>query len=197
MEFEEYIDYVKEAMLLIDKDQVENLIEILFTAYRDDKMIFIIGNGGSAANASHFAQDLAKGTRLAINQKKRFKALSLTDNVSFIAALANDDGYETVFEQQLMTYAGEGDVLIAISGSGNSINITKAVEWANRHGLLTVGVTGFDGGMLRQINRHSLHVPLHDMCSAESIHSAIFHFIIIRLQDKLKKGNADLDITIT
>ena len=149
-------------------------------------MVFVIGNGGSAANASHFAQDLAKGTRLSLDQEKRIKALSLTDNLPFVSALGNDDGYETIFEQQLRTFATPADLLIAISGSGNSPNIIKAVEWANENELVTVGITGFNGGKLRQINKHSVHVPLDDMCTAESIHSIIFHYIVLELKEKIK-----------
>jgi D-sedoheptulose 7-phosphate isomerase len=176
--------YLSELSSILDKtneEQVEIFIDLLNKAYHDDKMIFVIGNGGSAATASHFAQDLAKGTRNNINQGKRFRALSLTDNVSFITALANDDGYDIIYEQQLRTFARPGDLLIAISGSGNSPNIIKAVNWANSNDLITIGVTGFDGGKLKNICKYSVHVPLNDMFITESIHSIIFHYIITRL----------------
>jgi len=149
-------------------------------------MVFVIGNGGSAANASHFAQDLANGTKISPDSLKRIKALSLTDNLPYISALANDEGYKSIFEQQLKTFASEGDLLIAISGSGNSPNIIKAIEWGNKNGLLTIGITGFDGGLLHKINKLSLHVPLNDMCTAESIHSIIFHYITIELKKKIE-----------
>jgi D-sedoheptulose 7-phosphate isomerase len=150
-------------------------------------MVFVMGNGGSAANASHFAQDLAKGTRLNLEQEKRIRALSLTDNLPFVTALGNDDGYHTIFEQQLRTFAKPGDILIAISGSGNSPNIIHAIEWANKNGLVTIGVTGFEGGKLRTINKYSVHVPLNDMCTSESVHSIIFHYVIIQLQKMIKE----------
>ncbi len=188
MTFTVYRKYLWDTLVKIDESQVKNLFNILIEAYENDKTVFVIGNGGSAANASHFAQDLAKGTRLYLDQKKRIKALSLTDNLPFFSALANDDGYDSVFEQQLMTFAKSSDLLIAISGSGNSRNIIKAVEWANDNGLETVGVTGFDGGKLRQINKYSLHVPLNDMCSVESIHSTIFHYIVLELQEYIRKS---------
>jgi D-sedoheptulose 7-phosphate isomerase len=154
-------------------------------------MVFVIGNGGSAANASHLAQDLAKGTRSNLEQETRIKALSLTDNLPFVTALGNDDGYDTIFEQQLRTFASSGDILVCISGSGNSPNIIKAVEWANKNGLETVGITGFNGGKLKTLNKHSVHVPLNDMCTAESVHSIIFHYVIIKLQERMKDGKAD------
>jgi D-sedoheptulose 7-phosphate isomerase len=148
----------------------------------------VIGNGGSAANASHFAQDLAKGTKLNKDQARRLKALSLTDNLPFITAQGNDEGYESIFEQQLRTFAKPGDVLIAISGSGNSPNIINAVEWCNKNDIETIGITGFDGGKLTKIARHSVNVVLNDMCTSESIHSIIFHYVILELRERLEKS---------
>jgi D-sedoheptulose 7-phosphate isomerase len=186
MNFKDYNENLQKVIMKVDDGAVVKLIQLLFGAYNTGKMVFIIGNGGSAANASHFAEDLAKGTRLTLDQKKRIKALSLTDNLPFILALGNDDGYEAIFEQQLRTFANPGDLLIAISGSGNSPNIIKAVEWANDNCLITVGITGFDGGKLKQINKFSVHVPLNDMCTAESIHSIIFHYIVLELRARIE-----------
>lgn len=188
--FRDYSTYLQRAVLAVDQNQINDLISILYDAYLKNKTVFVIGNGGSAASASHFAQDLAKGTRVSIDHPKRIKALSLTDNVAFICAIGNDDGYEQIFEQQLKTYANPGDVLVAISGSGNSPNVISAIKWAVNNGLVTVGVTGFDGGKLRELNQHSVHVPLHDMCSSESIHSIIFHYVVLTLAEKLKKEAA-------
>ncbi|MGE5621367.1 MAG: SIS domain-containing protein [archaeon] len=187
MSYKSYTEELYNTIQAIESEQVENFISLLYDAYNTGRMVFVIGNGGSAANASHLAQDLAKGTRLSLEQVKRIRALSLTDNLPFVTALGNDDGYDTVFEQQLRTFAGPGDILVAISGSGNSPNIIRAVEWANKNGLRTVGITGFDGGRLRQINQHSVHVPLNDMCTAESVHSIIFHFVILELQKKISE----------
>ncbi|HSP89144.1 MAG TPA: SIS domain-containing protein [Ignavibacteriaceae bacterium] len=191
MDFNNYIGYLSKAIDSVDPVQVESFIDLLYGAYKNRQMVFVIGNGGSAANASHFAQDLAKGTRADINQDKRIKALSLTDNLPFVTALGNDDGYDTIFEQQLRTFASPGDILVCISGSGNSPNIIKAVEWANKNQLITVGVTGFSGGKLKTLNKYSLHVPLDDMCTAESVHSIIFHYVIIKLQKLLANGKTD------
>ena len=186
MEFNLYASRLNDIINKIDPNEINLLFNAIIESYKNDNTIFVIGNGGSAANASHFAQDLAKGTRLNLEQKKRIKALSLTDNLPFFSALANDDGYDVVFEQQLRTFANPDDLLIAISGSGNSSNIIKAVEWANKNNLRTFGVTGFDGGKLRKLAHNTLHIPLNDMCTSESIHSILFHYIILELQQYIK-----------
>lgn len=187
MKFSDYNNYFIDILNLVDISEVELLITNILKAYENNKNIFVIGNGGSAANASHFAQDLAKGTRKNINTLKRIKALSLTDNVPFITALGNDDGYDTIFEQQLRTFANSGDYLIAISGSGNSPNIIKAVEWANNNNIITIGITGFDGGVLKKINKYSVRVSKNDMCTIESIHSHIFHYVIIEINKRINE----------
>lgn len=185
MTFSDHVKELYKAIEMLEEIQINNLIDLILKAYEEEKMIFVIGNGGSAANASHFAQDLSKGTRKSLEQKKRIKALSLTDNLPFVTALGNDDGYETIFEQQLRTFAKPGDVLICISGSGNSPNIIRAVNWANDNGLETVGVTGFEGGQLIKLSKHSLHVPLNEMCMTESVHSIIFHYLILELTQRI------------
>ena len=186
MNFTQYIQQVNTTLDSVSENEIEDFINFLLDAYYNDKFIFSIGNGGSAANASHLAQDLAKGTRLTENQEKRIKAISLTDNISFITAQGNDEGYESIFVQQLRSFARPGDYLVAISGSGNSPNIIKAVEWANNKGVKTIGITGFDGGKLRKIANHSVHVNLNEMCTAESIHSVIFHYIVLELRIRMK-----------
>ena len=120
MDFNNYKKLISDVMDSLDNNEINNLIELLVDAYKNDKFVFVIGNGGSAANASHIAQDLAKGTRKSPDQIRRLKALSLTDNTPYMTALGNDDGYDKIFESQLRTFAQTGDYLIAISGSGNS-----------------------------------------------------------------------------
>jgi D-sedoheptulose 7-phosphate isomerase len=192
MEFTTYKSTISNVLDMLSSDEIENFIQLLVNAFNEDKFVFVIGNGGSAANASHLAQDLAKGTRKSPDQIRRLKALSLTDNTSFITAQGNDEGYESVFEQQLKTYATQGDYLIAISGSGNSPNIIKAVQWANSNGLVTIGITGYDGGILRKISAHNVHVNLNEMCTAESIHSIIFHYVILELRERLGQTNQNI-----
>ena len=192
MLFKEYIKNINSTVGALDEKQIADFINLIYKAYKEDKTVFVIGNGGSAANASHFAQDLAKGTRRNLEQAKRIKALSLTDNIPFITALGNDDGYDTIFEQQLRTFARPGDILICISGSGNSPNILKAVEWANRNKLVTVGVTGFDGGDLMKLSKYSVHVPINNMYITESIHSIIFHYVLTEINKIFDKENSGL-----
>ena|ERR1035437_1556515 len=187
MTFEEYLSYFNSSLASLDRDEVSRFIELLVDAYDHDRTVFVIGNGGSAANASHFANDLAKGTLYSIDQPKRLRALSLTDNVALMTAYGNDEGYHTIFEQQLRTLARPGDILVAISGSGNSPNVLHAIEWANANQLHTVGVTGFNGGKLKQIARSTVHVPLNDMCTSESVHSVIFHYVALELQKRLRQ----------
>lgn len=187
MSFKNYTARMNIALNNLDESLIGQFISLMMTAYDNEQNVFIIGNGGSAANATHLAQDLSKGTRQHTEQTKRIKAISLTDNVSFITALGNDDGYNTVFEQQLRTYANAGDYLIAISGSGNSPNIIKAVEWANDNGIITIGVTGFNGGKLKTINQYSLHTELNDMGMVEAIHEIIFHYVITELYNLINK----------
>ncbi|MFI5211798.1 MAG: SIS domain-containing protein [Ignavibacteria bacterium] len=189
MSFSNYTKTVTDVLVTLNDDEINKFMEMLVDAYKNDKFVFVIGNGGSAANASHLAQDLAKGTRHSPDQKRRLKALSLTDNTPFISAQGNDEGYDSIFEQQLRTFASPGDYLVAISGSGNSPNIIKAIDWANENGVVTVGITGYDGGKLRKIAKHSVHVPLNEMCTAESIHSIIFHYVILELREKFKNMN--------
>ena len=173
------------------------LIDILERAYHRNRRIFIFGNGGSGATASHFCEDLAKGTLNGKKDIKRFKVISLTDNVPFILALANDEGYENVFEGQLRNLAEPGDVAIGISGSGNSPNVIKAIEFAGKNQMITVGMTGFNGGNLRRLVQHSIHVPIHDMGIIESVHSIITHYITDSLREKINHEHDELEKVAT
>lgn len=184
-----YLDQVVSAARSVDLGQVEKLIGLLERAYRKGRSVFVIGNGGSAANALHFAQDLSKGAIPDI-EGKRFRVLSLAENVSFITAISNDIGYDRVFELQLRQFAEKGDVLIAISGSGNSANIIRAVEYARGKGMLVAGFTGFDGGKLIGLSDVRVHVPVDQMCMAEAVHSIIMHMITDLLRDRLIRDRA-------
>ncbi len=168
----------------------ERLIETLFEAFEEERTIFLVGNGGSASAASHFGQDLAKGTLSSMQAKRRFRVIPLTDNIGFITALANDEGYESIFEQQLRNLARRGDVLIAISGSGNSPNVLRAVEYGRSIGMKSIGVTGFDGGKLRALADVSVHVPIEDMGMTEALHGVIFHLVMAQLRTKLARAEA-------
>lgn len=182
LDFEQYGDRLKSEISRLSGDQVSRFVDKLEQAYKDDRQVFIIGNGGSATSASHFAEDLGKGL-LSEDELKRFsrrrlRVQSLTDNNGWLLAIGNDLGYEHVFTQQLANFAKTGDLLIAISGSGNSPNILNAVRWARDNGLFSFGLTGFNGGQLKQIQDDGIHVDLNDMGMVESLHLCIFHWVL-------------------
>jgi len=186
----EYINQVLTAVQTVDQDVLLSAIDLLEQAYDTGRSVFLIGNGGSAANASHFAEDLCKGA-LSDSNPKRFRVLSLTDNTPFITAIANDIGYADIFEFQLRQFAEPEDVLIAISGSGNSSNIIKAVEYARSRKIKIIGFTGFDGGKLRKLSDIPVHVPLDHMCQSEAVHSVLSHLIVDLLKERISKGGAE------
>lgn len=177
-----YIDRFKAELDKLDPSQIQKWADLIYEAYESGNFVYIFGNGGSGCNASHMAEDLGKSSLrekdLGDESLRRLKVLSLTDNVGWIMAVGNDVGYDQIFLQQVMNYGQEGDVVLAISGSGNSENVLKAVDWSNRHGLKTLGLTGYGGGKLRDLAQHSFHVPLDDMGMVESIHLAIFHWVL-------------------
>ncbi len=178
----QYIDRLQAELARVNQADIVKMADLIYQAWENGRFVYIFGNGGSGTTASHFCEDLGKSTlrekELKDETKKRLKVLSLTDNLGWIMALGNDVGYDQIFVQQLMNYGSEGDVCLAISGSGNSPNVLNAVDWANRHGLTTFGLTGYSGGKLRQMQQHGLHVPLDDMGMVESIHLCIFHWVL-------------------
>lgn len=187
MDISKYLVAVQEQIAGLDPAILTQFADHLTTAYENEKTIFVIGNGGSAANASHFAQDMTKGIFLSKPVAKTVKALSLTDNIAHITAIANDDGYEKIFSAQLNAFGKDGDYLICISGSGNSPNILEAVKVAKQKNIFVIGVTGYDGGALLKEANFSVHVPLNEMCTVESIHSVIFHLIVLELRERFTK----------
>jgi D-sedoheptulose 7-phosphate isomerase len=184
-----FLERVGQELLRIDPAEVKALADAIYDCYQNRRMVFICGNGGSGSNASHFCEDLGKGTLrredFDNDRKNRLRVLSLTDNTPYILAWGNDEGFERVFVEQLKNLAGPGDLLIAISGSGNSPNVLRAVEWANQNGLKTFGCTGFGGGKLRTLARQGLHVPLDDMGIVESIHLTAFHWVVDHLHKRI------------
>src|SRR5688572_10958641 len=150
---ETYLRRLNAEIARINLADLQQWADLLYQAWEQDRFVYIIGNGGSGTTASHMAEDLGKSTLrpedLKDESKKRLKVLSLTDNAGWIMAVGNDVAYDQIFVQQLMNYGREGDLLVAISGSGNSPNILNAVDWANRHRLVTVGLTGYGGGKLK------------------------------------------------
>jgi D-sedoheptulose 7-phosphate isomerase len=177
-----YLDRLREELERIDAAAVERWADFVFDVWTRGRTLYLIGNGGSAAAASHLSVDLGKGTvatdNLRDDSHRRLRVVSLTDNVPWITAVANDLDYGQVFVQQLMSVAVDGDALMAFSGSGNSPNVVAAVDWANRHGLRTFGLTGFDGGKLKQLQQDGVHVDLDDMGMVESVHVCLFHWVV-------------------
>lgn len=176
----EYLNWTRESCDQIDPNEVQKLIDLLMVARKKGQRIFIIGNGGSAATASHFCEDLGKCTLRNLEDPLRFKVLSLTDNLPYVSAWANDNGYDLVFEQQLRNLGEPGDVVIGISASGNSPNIVNAMAYAKTNRMTTVGMSGFSGGKLKEMTDHSVHVSIADYGMAENMHMIIVHMIIIR-----------------
>jgi D-sedoheptulose 7-phosphate isomerase len=184
-----FLDRVGRELLQIDPGEVKCLADAIYDCYEHGHTVFLCGNGGSGSNASHFCEDLGKGTLrrddFDNDAKKRLRVISLTDNTPYILAWGNDEGFDRVFVEQLKNLARPGDLLIAISGSGNSPNVLRAVEWANRNNLKTFGCTGFSGGNLRSLAQQGLHVPLDDMGIVESIHLTAFHWVVDHLHARI------------
>ena len=170
-----YVEKQKAALDSIDVEAVGRLIERLRRAVDEERQIFVFGNGGSASNASHFATDLGKGSSDKIG--KRFRVLSLNDNVSWMTALGNDYAYEDVFVRQLENYARPGDFCLALSVSGNSPNVVKAIDWARKHGVFTAVLIGGKRGKLAEIADEALVINDAHYGRAEDAQMAICHML--------------------
>jgi D-sedoheptulose 7-phosphate isomerase len=171
----EYLTAQKAALDSIPHDAVIRLIDRLRRAVNEERQIFVMGNGGSASNSSHFATDLGKGASDKIG--KRFKVLSINDNVSWITALGNDYAYEDVYVRQLENYARPGDLVLALSVSGNSPNVVKAMEWAGRHGVFTAVLVGGKRGRLAEIAGEAIVIDSAHYGRVEDAHMAICHLL--------------------
>ena len=171
-----YIDYLSSVLSNISLTDIEKFVEVLLEARERESSIFFIGNGGSAATASHFANDIAIGTR---TYEKPFRAISLCDNQAVITAIANDDGYEKIFSQQLQVLLKKQDVVVAISASGNSPNLLDAIDTAKKMNTITVGISAFDGGKMKEMVDVSLHVPTEkgEYGPAEDAHMVLDHLV--------------------
>src|SRR5829696_6450134 len=190
----QFLDRVAAELAKIEPAQVQKLADLVHERYLAGRFVFVVGNGGSGSNASHFCEDMGKGTLARKffddDRKRRLKILSLTDNTPYILAWGNDEGFDRVFVEQLKNLASPDDLLVAISGSGNSPNVLKAVEWANEHGVMTFGCTGFTGGKLRQAAKKCLHVPIEDMGIVETVHLAAFHWVVDDLHRRIGLNGA-------
>jgi D-sedoheptulose 7-phosphate isomerase len=181
-----YLGDFQKLLAQVDRAQVQKMVDLVTEAYVREKTVFIIGNGGSGANASHLCEDLGKGTLHDFDKQRRLKVMSLTDNTPYILAWGNDTAYDRIFVEQLKNFVEKDAVLIAISGSGNSPNVISCIEYANSHGMKTLGVTGYDGGKLKKIAHHNVHVPSWNMGMVESVHSTLFHYLLDTCYHKFK-----------
>jgi len=178
-----YFDRLSKVIKDVSRDEINKVMDLLVQARDKEKQIFTCGNGGSAATASHFVCDFNKGA--SFGKKKRFKFICLNDNVATMMAIANDISYDDIFVEQLKNYCMPGDVVLAISGSGNSRNVLKAVEYANNMDAITIGLTGFDGGQLKKSAQYGIHIPVQDMQITEDLHMVLDHLMMKILAEKL------------
>lgn len=162
------------------------IVGALTKARNSGRRIYTLGNGGSASTASHMASDLNKGASR--KDAPRFKAVALTDNIPLLLAWGNDSSYEDIFVEQLKNHLEKGDVVIGISGSGNSTNVLRAIEYANKKGAVTIGLTGFDGGKLAKMAKISYVVPSQTMQQIEDVHLLIEHMLSMILRDSHQCG---------
>lgn len=184
----DFLEEIHNEVKKVSWKEIAKAIKILQATYENDGKIFLIGNGGSAAIASHFANDLNKTVLGYKGDKKakRFQAISLADNTSALTAWANDVGYESVFAEQLKNFAQEKDILLAISSSGNSPNIVKAVQTAKGLNMAVIGVVGFNGGKLLDLADAKIHVPSSKYAIVESAHDDICHLITTYFEEIIK-----------
>jgi len=178
----DYIEAQKAAHDSIPQDQVAQLIDLLGAALKQDRQIFCFGNGGSAANSSHFATDLGKGASDAVG--KRFRVISLNDNISWVTALANDYAYDQVFVQQLQNYGKAGDVALSLSVSGNSPNCVEGLQWAKDNGLVTIALVGKKRGRMAEIADHVLVIDDTHYGRVEDAQMGICHLLCYAFMER-------------
>ena len=184
----DYLKRLQDTVTNLNVSDIETNCNIILEAYQNNKNIFICGNGGSAATASHFACDINKGVSYGLSN--RFKVIALTDNLATISAYSNDVGYDDVFLEQLKNFYNQGDLIIGISGSGNSQNVLKAIDYVNSNKGISIGWTGYDGGKLKLISQYSINANVNDMQTSEDIHMVLVH-IIMKVLRKNLTGSED------
>ncbi len=182
--FSNYFDKVTETLSRVDIEAINKFIDRIYECYKKGNTVYIFGNGGSAATASHVAGDFMKG--ISFGLEKRFRVVCLNDNIPAITAISNDLSYDEVFYEQLKTYLKKDDIVIGISGSGNSVNIIKALNYARELGAAIVGFCGYKGGKLRELADILIHAPVNDMEITEDIHIIIFHAVKQLINRKMK-----------
>ncbi|MFB1483887.1 SIS domain-containing protein [Corallococcus sp. RDP092CA] len=174
-----YYERMVKAIQALDLDEVERAVDLVEATWRADGTVYTCGNGGSGSTASHYASDWSKSIRA--RDGKRLRCMCLNDNLPLLMAYANDVSYEAVFEEPLKNLLRPGDLVIGISGSGNSPNVLNAIAYANANGARTLGICGFDGGKLKPLAQHAVHVREHHMQLVEDLHLSFGHVVMGRL----------------
>ncbi len=193
-DFGGYLRGLKNVLDRMPLERVGQFCDVLYNAYLNERAIFLFGNGGSASLASHLACDLGKGTHLPATNTtdmrgvKRLRAISVTDNLPMITAWANDASYEDVFAEQIANFVQAGDVAFGISTSGNSPNVLKALAVAKRAGATTMGITGFQGGKMKELLDWSIVVPAENVQQIEDAHLIIAHLIFLELRRRIQEA---------
>lgn len=185
-----YLNRLQECIDSLDREEIDTFVKLMLKTRDSGNMIYIMGNGGSAATASHFCCDFNKG--MSYQQDKKFKMMCLNDNVATMLAYANDVSYENVFVEQLKNFLKPGDLVIGISGSGNSKNVLRAIEYANSNGGVTLGFTGYSGGLLKQISKYSVNANIDDMQITEDIHMMLCHMMYNLLMTQKVESSKEL-----
>ena len=193
MQAQQYIDLVKSTLDALDPKALDALVEAFHTTYEKGGNIYTMGNGGSGASASHAAGDFLKGASYGL--EKRFKMICLNDNLPSMMAIANDIGWESIFVEPLKNFLSEDDLVIGISGSGNSKNVVNALEYANSNDATTVAMSGFKGGKISQIASINVHAPVMDMEVTEDVHMVIFNIVKKQMMARLMGDNPSMGDT--
>ena len=181
----DYVESLREVLSRLDHAMIDRMVEDLWTAYQEDRTIFFFGNGGSAALASHLACDMGKGT--IARSHRRFRAISLADNIPLMTAWANDFSYQDIFAEPLAGLVRKDDRVFAISGSGNSTNVVRGLQVARAAGAKTLALTGYEGGLVRGLADLCLIVPSNDMQHIEDAHLCSAHAIFTALRQRMEQ----------
>ena len=193
MQAKQYIELVKSTLDALDAKALESLVDAFHSTYEKGGNIYTMGNGGSGASASHAAGDFLKGASYGLD--KRFRMICLNDNLPSMMAIANDIGWESIFVEPLKNFLSPNDLVIGISGSGNSKNVVNAIEYANEQGATTVAMSGFKGGKISQIATINVHAPVMDMEVTEDVHMVIFNIVKKQMMARLMGDNPSMGDT--
>jgi len=182
----DYLSELKDLLDRFDHDNFEKIVDLILSAYEKETHIFVMGNGGSGSTASHFACDINKGCCMDLD--KKFKMICVNDSIPTLLALANDVSYDAVFVEQMKNFFAPGDLVIGISGSGNSENVLQAIQYANENNGTTIGLSGYSGGKLSKMVDVSLVADIHDMQKTEDVHMIVVHMIMQAVYKSLHPG---------